>query len=148
MGASEWNYHVPNQPGLNAALRQLQATVLADGTYYWAGGGAAFGQALEHPNRPTTMRELWADEVVQEEGTHSILDMKRVVGAGERPGFATIEPVTPDEARRSAGTEMLTREHVPLINDLAVRRWYGRCAVLHDAAGRPTEIYFFGFSGD
>ena len=94
------------------------------------------------------MRELWADEMVQEEGTHSILDMNRVVGPDERPGFATVEPVTPEEARRSAGTEVLTREHVPLINDLADRRWYGRCAVLHDNDGRPIEIYFFGFSGD
>ncbi|PWU50199.1 hypothetical protein DLE60_23765 [Micromonospora globispora] len=27
-------------------------------------------------------------------------------------------------------------------------RWTGRCAVLHDAAGNPTELHFWGYSGD
>ncbi len=148
VGASAWDYSVPYQPDLNAALVELQATVLADGTYYWAAGGRAFGQALEHANRPTTMDDLWADEIVQSEGTHSILDMERVLGPGEAPGFATVEPVTPDEARRCAGTEVLTREHVPLLEELAVQRWYGRCAVLHGPDGQASEIYFFGYSGD
>ena len=148
MGASAWEYYVPYQPDLNAALLQLQATVLAEGSYYWAGGGAASGQSAEHDNLPTSMDELRADETAQSEGTHSILDMTRVIGPGERPGFGLVEPVTRDEALRCAGTEVLTREHAPLINDLASRRWYGRCAVLHDASGHPNEIYFFGFSGD
>ncbi|MET7427073.1 hypothetical protein [Dactylosporangium sp. NPDC005555] len=148
MGASAWDYYVPYQPDINAALLELQAKVLADGTYYWAGGGAAFGQAVHEENRPTSMDDLWADETVQSEGTHSILDMERVVSPGERPGFASVEPVTPDEARGCAGTEILTREHAPLIKDLASRRWYGRCAVLHDPDGHPAEIYFFGYSGD
>ncbi len=148
MGASAWDYYVPYQPDINAALLELQTKVLADGAYYWAGGGAAFGQAAQHENRPTSMDDLWADETVQSEGTHSILDMERVISPDERPDFGSVEPVTPDEARRCAGTEILTREHVPLINDLANQRWYGRCAVLHDPDGHPTEIYFFGYSGD
>jgi hypothetical protein len=148
VGASAWDYYVPYRTDLNAALLDLQARVLAEGTYYWAGGGAAFGEAKQFPNRPMTMDDLWAEEIVQSEGTHSILDMNRVVGPGEKPDFGTVEPVTPEEARRCAGTEVLTREHVPLLDDLADRRWFGRCAVLHDADGRPTELYFFGFSGD
>ncbi len=35
-----------------------------------------------------------------------------------------------------------------LMEPLAGQRWVGRCAVLHDAHGRPQEILFWGFSGD
>lgn len=42
----------------------------------------------------------------------------------------------------------LTRDHVDAIDRLAERRWFGRCAILHDAQGQPAEIYFWGYSGD
>jgi hypothetical protein len=137
-------------------------------------GGATSGKsARDYPSRPRTIDELFADERVQEAGTHSILDMRRVLPEGEpqkfgwldaaatspsgferlfseygEPEYATIAPVTAAEALERAGVEKLTREHLEVIDDLAEHRWFGRCAVLHDAAGTPAEIYFWSSSGD
>jgi hypothetical protein len=46
------------------------------------------------------------------------------------------------------GVAKLTRAHVEALQGLAEERGFGRCAVLHDDAGEPREIYFWGFSGD
>ncbi|MEU9509407.1 hypothetical protein AB0D32_24365 [Micromonospora sp. NPDC048170] len=147
MGASGWRYFVAYQPDLDAALDDLRDKVFAEGAYWWARG--EFGtSASDHPHRPATMDELYADEWVQESGTHSILDMFHVLSDGEKPDYGTVQPVTTAEALRCAGAETLTRAHVGAINGLAERRAFGRCAILHDAAGRPGEIYFWGFSGD
>jgi hypothetical protein len=147
MGASSWSYFVPYQPDVNAALRQLRQSVFEQGDYWWAVKGE-FGPASAYPDRPTRMDDLLADELVQECGTHSILDMEHVLAEGEEPYDGAVLPVTAAEARAAAGTEVLTREHVQAIDGLANRWWVGRCAVLHDEYGNPTELYFWGFSGD
>jgi len=147
MGASHWRYYVPYQPDLNAALDALQRRVFAEGDYWWARG--ELGKvASEYPDRPSTIDELFEDDAVQEEGAHSILDMSHVLADGEEPDYGTIQLVTPAEALQSTGTERLAREHIPAIDALAERRWFGRCAILHDPQGQPAEIYFWGFSGD
>lgn len=147
MGASGWDYYVPYQPDLNAALRALQTKVFAEGDYWWARGELG-KSASEYDNRPATFEELVSDEWVRESGTHSILDMGHVLAEGEKPDYCTVEPVTPAEALESAGTQILTREHVKAIDGLVKGRWFGRCAVLHDERGQPAEIYFWGYSGD
>ncbi|MEV4762244.1 hypothetical protein AB0J89_06365 [Micromonospora chokoriensis] len=147
MGASGWSYVVAYQPDLDAALDALRDEVFAEGRYWWARGTIP-NSASDYPHRPTTMKELFDDELVQESGTHSILDVHRVLDEGERPEFGTVEPVSAAEALRLAGTERLTREHLDSIRGLAAQGWFGRCAVLHDAQGKPQEIYFWGFSGD
>jgi len=48
--------------------------------------------------------------------------VERVIGPDEQPEFATIEPATPDEERRFARGELVSGEHVPLINYLAEQR--------------------------
>ncbi len=58
--------------------------------------------------------------------------------------FAEVEP----EAVERLGVAKLTRAHVAALQSLAAERWSGRCAVLHDATGEPSEIYFWGSSGD
>ncbi|MFG1992946.1 hypothetical protein ACGFJ7_23490 [Actinoplanes sp. NPDC048988] len=166
MGASGWEYYTDYQPDLSAAFAALQRTVLDQGRYWWAVPGTS---AASRPDRPRTMDELWNDEAVRESGTHSILDMDRVLDDGEEPRYGylpyaddpaipfqrygepeygVIVPVTPAEAQATAGTEKLTRAHVEAIADLAEYRWIGRVAVLHGADGTPDELYFFGFSGD
>lgn len=97
---------------------------------------------------PRSEEELWADERVQESGTHSILDMSRVLTDGEEPGFGTFQRVTEAEALARVGVARPTRAHVEALAPLAEQRWFGRYAVLHDEAGVPSEIYFWGFSGD
>ncbi|MEH1165324.1 hypothetical protein V6V47_08050 [Micromonospora sp. CPCC 205539] len=147
MGASGWGYFVAYQPDLDAALDALREEMFTEGRYWWAHGPIP-NSARDCDDRPTTMEELFGDELAQETGTHSILDVHRVLSEGEQPAFGTVQPVTATEALRHAGTERLTREHVDAIDSLAERSWLGRCAVLHDTQGQPEEIYFWGFSGD
>jgi hypothetical protein len=147
VGASGWEYYVPYQEDLGAALDLLRRQAFEEGDYLWDPWDHDLSAGQGAP-RPRTIDELWADECVQELGTHSILDMDRVIGPRERPDYYTVQPVSAEEARRHAGTDRLTRAHVDAINPLAERRWLGRCAVLHDDEGRPQEIYFWGFSGD
>ncbi|MFJ3831078.1 hypothetical protein ACIPWI_24370 [Streptomyces sp. NPDC090046] len=151
MGASGWEYFVPYQDDLGAALAALRQRVFEAQDYYWDADADADeddgdGDGLRV--RPATIDGLWEDERVQEEGTHSILDMHRVLRPGEDPDYGTVQPVQPAEAHRLTGTDRPTRAHVQLMDPLADRRWFGRCAVLHDAEGRPQEIWFWGFSGD
>jgi hypothetical protein len=145
MGASGWRYFVAYQPDLDAALADLRAAAFAEGCYVWP--YECYRELGDRP-RPRTIEELTEDELVQEAGTHSILDMEKVVASGEDPDVGTVEPVSAREAWERIGTQRLTRAHVPALDALADRRWFGRCAVLHDDEGRPTEIYFWGCSGD
>ncbi|MEV5383087.1 hypothetical protein [Streptomyces sp. NPDC052721] len=147
MGASAWDYYVPYQEDVGAALEELRHRVFLAGDYYWVRGGDWLPEEERRP-RPSTLDELWADEWTQHSGTHSILDVFHVQREGEEPEVCAVQPVTAEEARRATGTERLTREHVPAIQELARERGYGRCAVLHDARGTPQEIYFWGWSGD
>lgn len=146
MGASGWEYYVPYQEDLGAALDALRQSVFDAQDYYWDLWNE--DDTDEARVRPSTLDQLWEDEQVQEEGTHSILDMHRMLRPGEDPDYGTVQPVQPAEAYRMAGTDRLTRTDVRAIEPLASRRWFGRCAVLHDAHGSPEEIYFWGFSGD
>jgi hypothetical protein len=147
VGASGWSYFVAYQPDLNTALDALRHKVFTEGDYWWAHGEMG-KPASAYDDRPATVDDLLGDEWVQEAGTHSILDMSYVLADGEQPDYGTVQPVTSAEALQYAGTELLTRDHIGAIDDLAERRWFGRCAILHDAHGHPEEIYFWGFSGD
>jgi hypothetical protein len=75
-------------------------------------------------------------------------DIQRLFTEHGEPEYGTIAPVTAAEALDRVGVAKLTRDHLAAIDDLATHRWFGRCAVLHDAAGTPREIYFWGSSGD
>ncbi|MFI1394266.1 hypothetical protein [Streptomyces sp. NPDC020681] len=87
--------------------------------------------------------------MVQEAGTHSILDIFRVVGPDDASDYNTVRPVTAEEARKLLGTDKLTHAHVFKDFECLPRsRWIGRCAVLHDDEGNPQEIHFWGHSGD
>ncbi|MET8066172.1 hypothetical protein [Micromonospora sp. NPDC005313] len=136
------------QPDAQAALDELRRQVFEAGDYWWAVPGEFGSSAADFPDRPRSEEELWVDERVQESGTHSILDMTRVLADGEAPGFGAFAPVTEAEALERAGVARPTRAHVDALAPLAEQRWFGRYAVLHDDAGAPSELYFWGFSGD
>jgi hypothetical protein len=148
VGASGWAYFAAYQPDLQAALDDVRQHVFSTGEYWWAVPYEFGKNAADFPNRPRTEAELWADESVQECGTHSILDMSRVVADGEEPDYGTVQPVAEAEALERVGVAKLTRAHIEALEPLANRSSFGRCAVLHDAAGNPDEIYFWGYSGD
>ncbi|NEC65693.1 hypothetical protein [Streptomyces sp. SID9727] len=147
MGASGWDYSVPYQEDLVGAFDALRRKVFQERDYYWV-SGADWRPEEERLPWPGTEGELWADEFAQEAGTHSILDIFRIIGPDEKPDDSTMKQVTEDEALRVLGTRKLTRDHVPRFEEFDCRRWYGRCAVLHDDQGEPREIYFWGSSGD
>ncbi|MFE1957540.1 hypothetical protein [Streptomyces sp. NPDC059479] len=130
---------MPYQEDLETAFVELRRKVFEERDYYWVHKGDPWPESFE---------ELWADEIVQEAGTHSILDIFRIIGPDDDPDDNTLEPVTEDEALRVLGTAKLTRAHVPEFEAFAYARWQGRCAVLHDELGEPREIYFWGASGD
>ncbi|MFF3327158.1 hypothetical protein [Streptomyces sp. NPDC002889] len=150
MGASEWDYYVPHQGDLGAALDELRRRVFEAGDYWWVYGPGWAPTGLNE-DRPRTLEEMWDDDLVQEMGTHSILDVFRVLGPDEDPasaGHRTVQPVSAEEAFQHLGTSKLTRAHVARFDVFPRWRWFGRCAILHDAHGRPQEIYFWGHSGD
>ncbi|MET7813323.1 hypothetical protein ABZT26_21050 [Streptomyces sp. NPDC005395] len=147
MGASAWDYYVPYQEDLGAALEELRHRVFVAGEYYWVHGDDWLPEEERRP-LPSSLDELWADEATQHSGTHSILDVFHVQREDEEPEVCAVQPVTAAEARKATGAERLTREHVPTVQGLARERGCGRCAVLHDDHGTPQEIYFWGWSGD
>ncbi|MET8836376.1 hypothetical protein ABZV78_20980 [Micromonospora sp. NPDC004540] len=155
MGASGWSYTVPWQADPQAALVALQERVFHDGDYWWALGDYCPGaddvdaarRAAAPP--PADIDELWSHELVQECGSHSILDVDEVLAPGAAPAFGGLQALSAEETRVIAGADRLTREHLPALGwELVGERWTGRWAVLHDAAGNPAELHFWGFSGD
>ena len=148
MGASFWDYYVPYQADFEVALQQLREQVFASRDFYWIGGNESADGVWRTPP-PPTIEALFEVEDVLSEGTHSILDMERMLQPGEEPDYGTVEPIDERDAQNIAGgVTLLTRAHVEDLEALADRRWFGRCAVLHNDAGVPTEIYFWGSSGD
>jgi hypothetical protein len=83
VGASGWDYYVAYQPDLQTALNELRQRVFDSGDYWWAVPYEFGKSAADFPDRPRIEAELWADESVQESGTHSILDMSRLVAEGD-----------------------------------------------------------------
>ena len=60
MGASGWDYYVPYQEDLNAALQQLRREVFEARDYYWVNGGD-WRPVEEREPRPASLEELWED---------------------------------------------------------------------------------------
>jgi hypothetical protein len=146
LGASGWDYVVeyPGDPA--AALQALREQVLASGDYLW-------DDANDFPApRPSTVAEL--DEIRQEDdfwevGTHSVLDVDRIVPTGP-DREAAVQELAADEAQRAFGTSTPTRDQFEAVGLNALpwgERWSGRYQLLYDG-GRPTEIAFWGATGD
>ncbi|MFK4111910.1 hypothetical protein [Streptomyces sp. NPDC002176] len=154
MGASGWDYVTPYRGNVEATLEALHDEVFRE----LYGGGEEYGSRAE----------LYADEeFMEEEGTHSILDVRRVAG---KPGSAkslTLRPLPAARLVHHFGTDRpsvrqyedaMARAHEVLESGrpadegttlLGEHRtsWTGVYVVLH-AEGRPTHVGFFGSSGD
>jgi hypothetical protein len=155
VGASGWDYCVPYQPDVDAAFVQLQDQVLASGDFLW-------DEELYGAPPPRTREELAAVKegaAFWEEGTHTVLDMDRVVpayadGDDEDPdNVGAIRPMSAEEMREYLGTDRPTeqdffdvyRQFGAIVDGIS--RWTGRYAILYDAGGEQ-QIVFFGVSGD
>jgi hypothetical protein len=159
MGASDWRYVTPYRGDVAAALRDLRERVFRDREYYW------WDDFEEDEPRPATIDGIWASPRMRESGTHSVLDVSRVVTttAPPNPGnsgdYGTVRPLAADRVAHHFGNERPSRTqfealamdpstpgHADFINELTMRG-AGLYVLLYDG-GRPTEAGFWGYSGD
>lgn len=149
MGASEWEYYVPYQEDLNQALQELRQQVFDAKKYWWYGEEDFLEQPVPRPER---WEDVFEDEFVQESGTHSILDIQRVLPVGtplDPTPYSALVPTGADELRVVIGTDKPTHENAETLKQEIDRsRWVGRSTVLYDASGAPAELYLWGHSGD
>ncbi|MEU1544016.1 hypothetical protein ABZ461_39260 [Actinacidiphila glaucinigra] len=160
MGASGWSYVTPYRGSAAASLEALQREVFAQ-SY---GDGEQYG----------TIEELYADdEFMEEEGTHSILDVRRVVESTkplrefDEEDYFTVRPLAPARLLSHFGTDRPTVQQyedamaqsyafmdarrrddrdTSLLGEHEMR-WTGLYVLLH-TDDQPTHVGFFGASGD
>jgi hypothetical protein len=139
-----------------AALQELRERVFRDREYFW------WDDFEEDEPRPATIEGIWASEHMKDSGTHSILDVSRVVATTEEPSwdnwredFGTVRPLAEDRVLRHFGTERPTRAqfealtgpgHAEFICEVQMR-WTGLYVLLYEGDA-PTEVGIWGFSGD
>ncbi|MFI6006275.1 hypothetical protein ACIA98_38875 [Streptomyces sp. NPDC051366] len=156
MGASGWDYVTEYAGSVEASFAALQAEVF-DKDY---GDGETYG----------SLAELRADEEFMcEEGTHSILDIDRVVHTTGAPRYetgdvGTLRPLAADRAVHHFGTDRPTVQRYgevmaaanaamshqqfeqSLIGECRMR-WTGLYVLLYTGE-QPTHVGIFGYSGD
>ncbi|MGW6137161.1 hypothetical protein [Streptomyces sp. NPDC055140] len=160
MGASGWDYVAPYRGSIEATLEALHDEVFQE----------LYGDGNEYESRA----ELYADEeFMGEEGTHSILDVQRIVETTEPPqklrqvDYFTLRPLPAARLVHHFGTDrptvqqyedamarsleaMCTRwpgdKDTTLLSEDRMR-WTGVYVVLYTDSQR-THVGFFGSSGD
>jgi hypothetical protein len=150
MGASCWEYLVPYQADLQAALNDLRRQVFNSGEYI-----SPVTWDLTAPESVEAMDEqeyYW--EFMEDNGTHSIIDVLNIVpyDMGEQePG--TVCAFTDGEYKDYFGSTRPNRADWDrfrgdsLFYEYVAARWTGRAMVLW-ADDAPGEIAFWGYSGD
>ncbi|MFJ1883605.1 hypothetical protein [Streptomyces sp. NPDC088137] len=157
MGASGWDYVTRYDGDVAAALGTLQAKVFQE----------EYGDGARFPS----LKGLHADEeFMGTEGTHTILDIARVVSTDDPPtrsGVAdhgTLRPLALNRVAHHFGTDRPTvgqyeelaaaaneaeshEEHKRSLFGECQMRWTGYHVVLY-SDGMPTHLGIFGFSGD
>src|SRR5262249_52798508 len=133
-----WEYCVPYQPDIQKALDELHAREFKAGRFYRA--------ELKPKNLDEAFRNADAP------GTRSILDIAKISPTRD---IETISPAPPEELQKLFGTDKPTRQMVkavsrPLSHEFNVfLESYGRVEgvyIVLYADGKPTEIYFAGWS--
>jgi hypothetical protein len=149
VGASGWRYVTPYQSDFGAALRTLRADVLASGEYY---GPTEWG--LPAPTSPDELLEnpiYW--EFMGTSGTHSVLDVDRVIATEDEHDFGTVRPLSLEAIRAGFGCDQpsLADFNDTDFEDLdaleEVPKWSGHCMALYED-GIPRALAFWGVSGD
>jgi hypothetical protein len=132
MGAEPYDYTVPYEPNIQAALDKLRRRVFESKEF----NGAEFDPATPEA----------ALELAEADGTRSILDISRI---SDSPDFCCAAPLSPDELERYFGTrkptEAMLRENGEFWED--IERGMARYVILYEG-DEPKEIYFAGYSFD
>jgi hypothetical protein len=160
VGASGWDYRAPYAGSVEATLIAVQEQVLMSGDYIWPWDDIDPGYLDEDEvvPRPSSLAGLAAAKEIREfwdEGTHTILDIDRVIAAGSGQ-VGAIVPLSAAELTRVFSTQQpsaadFDRVYQPgpggPLGELCGERWTGRSMVIYKD-GAPEEVYFWGFSGD
>jgi hypothetical protein len=132
MGAHPYDYTVPYEPDIQAALETLRRSVFESKKF----NGAEF-------NPPTPEA---AFELTDADGTRSILDITRI---SEHPDFCCAAPWSDEELEQYFGTteptEAMVRDSDEFWDDL--ERGMARYAILYEG-DTPSAIFFAGYSFD
>jgi hypothetical protein len=132
MGAEPWSNLTKYDSDIQRALDTLRRDVFAAGEFRYA---------EEHPS---SIEE--ALEIADADGTASILDIHKIA---DEPDFCCAAPLSPDELKRYFGSEYPTRDDIEASDDFweDLERGQARYAIVY-ADGKPSEIYFAGYSFD
>ena len=132
MGADPYEYTIPYEADMQAALEKLRAKVFASGDYRGA------------EMNPSSPEEALA--MMEEEGTASILDILQV---SQQPDFCCAAPLSTAELQQYFGTDRPTKAQVAQNFEWAESIERGQCryVVMYDG-DEPSEVYFFGYSFD
>jgi hypothetical protein len=132
MGGEPWDYFVPYEEDVQAALEKLREREFRAGRF----NGSEF--------RPGSIEE--AREVADADGTRSILDMD---GIGDEPDFGVVVPLSKERLTELYGTEQPTRAMIEEQFDLweDIERGQGVYVIAYKD-GKPSEIFFGGYSYD
>ena len=132
MGAEPYEYTVPYEPDIQAALDKLRTRVFESGRFHGA------------KSKPPTPAAAF--EMAGENGTRSILDINRV---SEQPDFCCAAPLTLRELKEYFGTDKPTKDLVVKSDDFwdDLERGMARYIILHES-NEPHQIFFAGYSFD
>ncbi|MFD8497400.1 hypothetical protein [Amycolatopsis sp. NPDC059657] len=141
MGASYWTYRGKFDGDPMKTLHEIRERIFLERDYLWE----------EDEPHPASVEELMANEMTQECGTHSALDVSRFIAADDPDDFGTIRPLTSAQLIAAFGTEDPTiadyeREQNADLLYLAPR-WSATCALLYEN-GTAVELALWGISGD
>ena len=132
MGAEPYQYTVPYEPDIQAALDKLRRRVFESKEF----NGAEF-------DPPTPEAAL---ELTEADGTRSILDISRI---SDQPDFCCAAPLSGVELERYFGTQKPTEATVEEADDFweDIERGMARYVILYNG-DEPSGIYFAGYSFD
>jgi hypothetical protein len=175
MGASEWRYLVPYQADVGTALNQLRQEVYDRGEYYRESperdadldlteeeflarlgsrddddglNDAIVADWRARKRRPVPVDPDTLLAAQPHSGTHSIIDMAN--GVADRPGFATVSPLTSAELITAFGSTAPSSDQVQewmKAGGGLRERWVGTYVISY-RDGQPDHIHFAGYSGD
>jgi hypothetical protein len=159
VGASSWRYVEPYAGDIAAALATVRQReferLFVQGTD-WDGlqlAGRSFTSVDD-------LDDLWDDETLGSEGTHTIIDVWEVIDAEAYDDTHTVRPLSDEESTEISGTAEPTRGDFERAQERYharqpgseglwdMPRWSAWCRPLKDANGANTVIALWGRSGD
>jgi hypothetical protein len=147
MGGVPWFYFVEYQPDIELALQALRKREFAAGRYHPVVKFPEFPVTTSSPapgaNHGSIEEALGAS---REDGTRSVLDMKRV---GKKPDYSVVTALPAQRLRDLYGTDRPSRamveENMDFFED--IERGHGIYIIVYQN-DQPSELFFAGYSYD